>query len=406
MPRVLLTQMWTMFRKDVRLVYRNPMAFGLLVVMPFLLISVISGALTPLFEGASSFVVPVVDLDRSPESEQLLASIDEAEVIELKHEDWAGAEFSQEDADAIFDDSRENFVVLVVPEGFGDSLAAGDPIGITMYADPVQEGFAGVIMNEVRGRLLTGALLTGFTRVLIEEGQLTPEQAEAIVAAELRPLTGDDGLTVNEVVVSETRALPSNFEQTVPGFAVMFTFWLAAILAGSIFVERRLYRTWQRTLMAPVPRWAIVLSRICAYVALGVLQMTVLFVLGWLVYGMSLGSDLFALLLIMTAMALVTTTFGFLMSGLIRDVTLMNMTTNLLVLVLAGIGGAIVPVFFLPGWAQTLSMFTPHYWAIDGIQQVIILDSGVVDVLPQIMALLAFAIVFFTIGLFRFRFSD
>ena len=81
MRRALFVQIWTMFRKDLRLVYRNPVAFVLLVIMPFLLIAVISNALTPIFEGASSFRVPVVDMDGSPASSALIAGLDETNAL-------------------------------------------------------------------------------------------------------------------------------------------------------------------------------------------------------------------------------------------------------------------------------------------------------------------------------------
>jgi ABC-2 type transport system permease protein len=402
----LFVQVWTMFLKDLRLVYRNPVAFGLLVIMPFLLIAVISNALTPIFEGASSFRLPVVDLDRSQASEQLVEALDESSALEVRELDWTGSEFAPDDADAVFDDDRKNFVVLVIPDGFGDSIAEGDPRSLTLFTDPVQQGFSDLILQEVRSRLFTTSLVSAFTSVLVSAGGLTEEEALAVVDSEIAPLEEDPGTAVIKRSGSETRALPSNFEQTVPGFSVMFTFWLAAIIAGGIFAEKRVYRTWQRTLIAPVPRWAIIASRIAAYVTLGLAQMTLLFAAGWLFFGLSLGSDIPALILLLTAVALVTTTFGFLISSLIKDAVLMNMTTNLLVLILAGLGGAIVPIVLLPGWAQQLSVLTPHYWAMHGIQQVIILDNGLADVLPQLLALLTFAAAFFSIGLWRFRFND
>ena len=249
-------------------------------------------------------------------------------------------------------------------------------MSLTLFTDPVQQGFSEIILQEIRSRLLTSSLVTAFQQLLVTQGGLSEEQALDLVASEIAPVVDEPDLTVIKRSGSEGRALPSNFEQTVPGFAVMFTFWLAAIVAGSIYAEKRIYLTWQRTLVAPIPRWAIIASRIAAYVLLGLAQMTILFAAGWLLFGLDLGSDIVALFLLLISVALVTTTLGFLISSLIKDGVLMNMTTNLLVLILAGIGGAIVPIILLPEWAQRVSIFTPHYWAMDGIQQVIILDHG------------------------------
>ncbi len=79
---------------------------------------------------------------------------------------------------------------------------------------------------------------------------------------------------------------------------------------------------------------------------------------------------------------------------------------NLCVIVAAVAGGALVPLFLLPDWLRTISPAVPHYWAMEASQGVILLGDGVVDVLPAVGALLAFAVGFFALGLWRFRFVD
>ena len=186
----------------------------------------------------------------------------------------------------------------------------------------------------------------------------------------------------------------------------MFTFWLGIFVAGGIYAEKRQFNTWRRNMAAPVHRSLIIASRVLAYVVIGTAQVLTLFFLGWLIFGLSLGNHPYALLPVFLAMALVTTAFGIFMTALIKDFVILNSMMNLIVLVAAAAGGALVPLFLLPDWLRTISPAVPHYWAMDGVQGVMLLDEGLVDVLPNVAALLGFAALFFTLGLWRFRFVD
>ena len=401
-----MRQIWVMFRKDLKLVYRNPMAFGLLLIMPFLLIAIVSQALKPVFEGARSFDLPVVDLDRSAQSEHLVAGLDDLKAINLKPRRWEKNEFRESDASDLFSGQVRDFAVLVIPKGFGDRLETSGRASINLYADPVQVGFSNIILDQIAGSLATDELLNLFANVLAAKTESSEEEARQTLAEEVEPGPESPGVKVDAAFVSQRKALPSHFEQTVPGFSVMFTFWLSIFVAASIYAEKNQYHTWRRTLVAPVSRVGIIGSRVLAYVVLGLTQFTILFLLGWALFGMDLGGDLLALWIILTAMVLVTTGFGILVSSLIQDFATLNSVVNLAVIVLATLGGALVPVFLLPDWVQKLSPITPHYWAMDAIQRLLILGEGLTDVLTQLAVLLAFAAAFFTVGLLRFRFVD
>ena len=397
---------WVMFRKDLKLVYRNPGAFVLLLLMPFVLMAIVSEAFRPVFEGARSFDVPVVDLDGSSESMRILAELDELETVNLEPRSWDKARFEESDASDLFSGQARDFVVLVIPNGFGEELERSGGAAIKLYADPVQVGFSNIVLDQIRDRLAIDELLESFVGVLAVETGSSEAEARQTVSEGVEPGLTSPGLSVDVEFVSERKALPSHFEQTVPGFSVMFTFWLSTFVAASIYAEKRQYGTWRRTLVAPLSRPAIIGSRVLAYVVLGVAQLSVLFLLGWALFGMNLGNNPLALWIVLTAVSLVTTGFGILMASLIRDFVTLSSVTNLTVIILAAMGGALIPVFLLPTWLQRISPITPHYWAMEAIQRLIVLNDGFSDVLIQVGVLVGFAAAFLGVGLLRFRFTD
>ena len=398
-----MTAFRVMFLKELRSIYRNPMAFALLLLMPFLLMALISKAFEPLFEGRQSFDVPLVDLDGTAESTALSANLDALDGIDIVELEWDQAQLTAADADDILDDD-DYFTLIVIPDAFAESLASGEKVSVALYSDPAQEAYSGIVRDEVQGRLQIEDLMRTFESVLASE---TGETAAArIVESEIAPRVEEPGLAVERLFTEKRKVTPGNFEQTVPGFALMFTFWLSVFVAASIQSEKREFNTWRRTLVAPVPRVTIMASRVLAYVVIGMAQMTLLFVLGWAIFGLSLGAHPYVLLVIFLAMTLVTTGFGILMTTLIRDFVTLNSVMNLGVILAAAAGGTLVPLFLLPGWLRTISPVVPHYWAMDASQGVILLGDDLVDVLPNVVVLLGFAAAFFALGLWRFRFVD
>ena len=79
--------------------------------------------------------------------------------------------------------------------------------------------------------------------------------------------------------------------------------------------------------------------------------------------------------------------------------------TVLLLLTLSALGGCFVPRFIMPGWLRTIGLVTPHAWALDAYQDLLVRGYGLRQVLPKVGALAAFAGAFFGIGVWRFRFE-
>ena len=76
---------------------------------------------------------------------------------------------------------------------------------------------------------------------------------------------------------------------------------------------------------------------------------------------------------------------------------------NVGAMVFGGIGGALVPLEQLPGWAQAVAPFTPHYWAMQGHRRIFLEAGQVDDVLRAFVVLIAIGGVAAAVGTQRFR---
>ena len=108
--------------------------------------------------------------------------------------------------------------------------------------------------------------------------------------------------------------------------------------------------------------------------ALGVslFQGVFLLVAAKLLFGLSLGTQPLWLLLVVAATAFAATGLAMLVASLAKTETQVAVYGTLLVLVLAGIGGSMMPRDLMPETMRQVSHVTPHAWALDAYQQLLL----------------------------------
>ncbi len=60
----------------------------------------------------------------------------------------------------------------------------------------------------------------------------------------------------------------------------------------------------------------------------------------------------------------------------------------------------------MPPFLRSISYIVPHSWALKGYQNLMVRGLGLQEVLPQVGVLLGFALLFFLIAIWRFRFDE
>ena len=75
--------------------------------------------------------------------------------------------------------------------------------------------------------------------------------------------------------------------------------------------------------------------------------------------------------------------------------------------VLAGLGGTIIQfrVYEAEGLLGLVARLSPHSHAVEGYQRLLIDGSGVANVVPQALILVGFAIIFFLVSMWLFKFE-
>jgi ABC-2 type transport system permease protein len=187
----------------------------------------------------------------------------------------------------------------------------------------------------------------------------------------------------------------------------MFIFFIVGVESSSLLHEREA-GTLRRLLAAPIPRWTIIAGKMLAYGLLVILQVVVLFTIGYLLFNITLGNSPFALVAITLAVAFVAVSLGMLVAAFAKTPNQADNIGMVLGFVLAGLGGAFPtwpPLFRSEGFIGVLSKFTPHAHALEGYYSVMAENAGLANILPQLGFLLLMGLVFFLVAVWRFRFE-
>ena len=375
--------------KDTRLFFKDRFALGFALLFPILFIVAFSLALG----------------DLGPEDEHLrmaVATEEESgfsrEVIDvLTITDSTGVdEWDPKDAGLALHEGRIPGYLLF-PVDFTQRIFSGEGteiLVITADGDPETEAVLGGLAHSIGGRIGTLSLaargvteLEGFGSLdLVKLGQLGAAPPSIVFTIEQ---VGD---------VEPFNA--SNF--TLPGYLTMFLFFAAALGAEAIARERQT-QTLERLLSNGVRRSAIVAGKMLASLYRGLIQLAFLWALGIFAFSIDFGVSPVAVIAVSVLMAVASSAFGVMLASLVRTVKSASSAAVLASLTLAPLGGCWWPLFITPDWMQAIGRLTPHGWANDAFNKLMLFGAEGQDVLVHMAALLLFAAVFLAVAVTRFR---
>lgn len=372
--------------KDLLLRFRDRVGFCWWMVGFPLLIAILIGTI---FSGvlggpARPMQVALVDEDGSPAAREFAAILLDSPGLRVEPTGRSEAQ------DSVRRGGVAAFVVL--RQGFRLSPAVfwDRPLPVAIGADPSRPGelaFLQATLNAAAIRFLRErwldparrtALIDAWLADLGQQQSVTPLARAAVEAAlttadsYLRPAAT---APASRPVLHNIELLPVDAERIAPGssFEVCFPLgiiWgllgLAAEFAMAMAQERE-RGTLVRLRVAPITRIHILCGSglACFLSSLGV--MLYLLAVGHLVFGVRLAN--------LPALAMALPCIGWSFVGLTLLLSVLGRTESAVsgaawacLLLLAMLGGGIVPQIFLPSWMEAASFFSPVRWAILGLE--------------------------------------
>lgn len=145
--------------------------------------------------------------------------------------------------------------------------------------------------------------------------------------------------------------------------------------------------------VTPIGKGVFILSKLIPCWVIGLLVMTVCFILSWLVYGITCQGNILLMYLLAVLLIFSISGLGLIVSNYNNTLQQAMLVMWFIVVCLILLSGLFTPVRSMPVWAQQLTLVNPCRWFIDGVRTVFVRGGGFVSILPQTLVLLAFAVV-------------
>lgn len=283
---------------------------------------------------------------------------------------------------------RLNYVIALAP-GLSEVLDAP-----TLPTEPhvellTEPGIDGNLFNSLRSELIGVSGEVKGQLAFVQSGGPSPP-AHASIAA-----------LVKAERFSSGGPRPTAVQQNVPAWLVFGMFFVVASLS-SLFIQERASGTLARLRSLGVSRPMLLASKALPYLGVNALQAVFMLVVGvWVMplfggVGLSLaGIHWGALGLVLLAIGLAAVSLALVLACAVRTHGQATTIGPVLNVLMAAVGGIMVPKFVMPALMQRVAEWSPMNWGLEALLTVLLRGGGVAATLPEVGRLVIFALAMF-----------
>ena len=425
---------WEITKKDLNLLVRDKRTTALLIVLPLVFITIIgltTGKLLGWKRSNQMLRIGYLDLVDYENVEQPLfdPELDKQERVRAKNMVRRIVNDLQEKKGIQLFPAKDREMLQQMMDGqVTEEVNAGLIFGPKFY-EKVQSLTAGDLLAPKDGRLKEGLGSLDMQLISDQPDSNTHTMIDTIIVGKVLPVIGP---SVNcrsgtlSVRIRDTckrledegseppiELLPPDegpqdadnrmYDELVPGWTVMFVFFLVNIMARSFIHERDL-GTLRRLRIAPVSPNGVILGKTVPFFIISIVQTVLLFLTGRFLFGMSWGVEPWLLIPIILSTSMAATTLGLLVATLVETEAQVSAYANFVVIVMAGISGCFLPRDWLPDLMKTISLATPHAWALMSYREALTTAQPMyADIFKSCGIMVGFSVIYFAIGAWRFR---
>jgi ABC-2 type transport system permease protein len=388
--------------RDIRLRFSSPVEWLFFLILPIVFTLVLAGGTGG--SGDSRVRLVVVDQAGTSLSAELVAALERSESVRPEL-------LTLEEADYQFD-SRRASAVLVIPQGF--DRAALEDGGLTLELRQLPNNLNALVaqraVQAVIGRV--GRAVEIARGAVAEAESIRPFETDAA-----RQAYFDEALTNAQTLLDEAPDRITEAQSATPdqveydpranSSAGQLITWVFIPLIGisSMFASERQTGTLRRLLTTPTRKGTYLLGTIFGQVVTAMVQMLLLICFGIFVMNLNWGSQPLALFVMMTASALAAAALGTTFGTFVKTEGQASGLGIMTGMVTALLGGCWYPLELFPKSIQTIVQILPTTWAMRGMLDIVLRGQGLAAILPIAGVLLGFAALFFSIGVWRFRYE-
>ena len=397
-----MTRIWNLARLNLTQVLKDRTGLITLIFVPLMLTFIFGSVMGG---GERRIPVAVADLDRSAQSAEIVAALDETSYqITKTGENEAAAMASSGEAAAV-----------VIPKGFAADVLGGVDTKVRILKDPRSTSSIAIV-EAVTGRVQRVAANAATIRIVqaafrdasaATGAHYTPAPPADIYSYSDRLWSPDPPLSVSDVPVTVSKVRGSatqamGFQQYSMGFTLMFMMFMGLGSAGG-FLDEREQGTLARLLTTPTSRTELVAGKVLGIYVTVLFEAVIMVGFGALVFNVPWGDDPLGVVMIVATFGLATTGLGVMISTLVRTRGQVSAMSAVLATALSMLGGSYWPLDIVSPAMRTIALMTPTGWAMTGLTDVVVRYQGTSHAVLPSAVLLGMAALFLSIGVARLK---
>ncbi len=388
--------------KDLRIRFGNPVEWLFFLILPIFFSFIIGGGTGGPTDSRVGFYV--VDEAQTSLSASLIDTLNASTSVRpvLKERQTALEDL----------DERDVAAVLLLPadldwDDLGQELQSIElrQLPGSTNALVVQQGVQAAI-GEVSSAVQIASFSTEQAEDLVgfeDEAGRSAWFTQALAAAQTALQSAPDRVVETIADVPDPIEYDPNTNSSI-GQMITWVFIPLIGLSAMLAYERQI-GTLRRLLTSPTSRAVYLGGTIIGMVLTALLQMTILVAFGRYVLQVNWGNSVLAIAMMLVSSSLAAAALGTMLGTIVKTESQANGLSIMVGMVMAMLGGCWYPLELFPQAVQNAVRVLPTTWTMQGMLDIALRGQGPEGVVLEMAVLFGFALVFFVVGIWRFKYE-
>ena len=420
-------KLWSTILKDIRILTRDKLGLVFMFVMPIVLAVVITAVQNSTFEILNTNTIPMLlcNRDTGDAGKQLEAAITKVGMFDLKQ--VTPNVTDKQIADRMH--AKDAVIAIIIPADFTQKLKLKanqtakkalknfgmqtDSLKITDSGSiqPITLLYHPVLQESFR-RSIQGALKSALQMVQSKEvlKSLYFALNETALPDSLEKDLMNSQVVINEIPVSRdgSRNIPNASQHNVPAWTVFAMFFIVISLGGSV-VREKLNGSFIRLKTLPTNYLVALISKQLSYLFVTFIQATVVFSIGiWLFPFMglpklNLPADITGVIIVTLICGWCAVSYAIMIGVFAKTQEQANGIGAVSIVLMAAVGGLLVPSFAMPESFQFVMKLSPLHWCLEAYYGLFLEGGKLKDVVLNIIPLLGITFIIQLITLYGLK---
>lgn len=412
----MMFKLWATIIKDIRILTRDKVGIALMFGMPILLVLIVTSIQNSTFQliNKNKISLLICNRDTGKISGEFIQAVEKMDMFKL-------VLISNDQNEKMITDrmeARDELLAMIIPPDFSEKIEVkakavagkalnafgleGDSVNanagkigpVTLFYQPIlQES----LRQSVHGALY-GALQLVESKQILRTLYFSINENPLPVKLENELLNSKATITEIPVSRDQSRKIPNASQHNVPAWTIFAMFFVVISLGGSI-VREKLSGSFTRLKTLPTNYFVALLSKQLTYLLVTMAQAAVIFAIGIWVFPfvglppLNLPADIAGLILVSLICGWCAVSYAICIGVFAQTQEQANGFGAVSIVILAAIGGLMVPGFAMPETFKTLMKLSPLHWCLEAYYGLFLEGGKLKDVLANVIPLLLITLI-------------